>query len=217
MVYTYEVNEDEIEESADLEVPGEGPGGGDGDGSDDEDEDEYYDYEEDAVPVRLLDDFTIYDSNTLEVIPTSQLLEGLGEVGFSQRVNYSASGEVRPWTEDPDEAPDDELELEEGDLQRQYERVKLTRITRFSVHHVGHHPVVEQHKLTTLDGYVVCILDCGLTHCSPVQENICLHQTCMVHPRLPLAPLLPLLPALLADASHYASLNEFSSAQQEDE
>ncbi|KAJ3540965.1 hypothetical protein NMY22_g4087 [Coprinellus aureogranulatus] len=149
-LYRYEVSVDEIPESADLKIQGEDPLSD----SDDEEGDSDIDEERD-VPVRLLDNFTIYNMHTFEVIPTTELLQGLGVEGFPCGCDYAASGEVRPWTEQsPEDASDDEVEL---GVESWHNRVRTTRITCFNVHHIEQHPVVDGPKLVTLDGKIyVC-------------------------------------------------------------
>jgi DNA (cytosine-5)-methyltransferase 1 len=139
--YVYQVAKDEVEESADLEVKGE---------LFDEEEDSDDDSDDEVAPVRLLDDFTIYDSSTNQVIPTAFLLS-LGPSGTS----VSASGIVRRWVEDDDSWSDDEID-EEDDTESDSsssrphnspDRVKLTEILELNVHHVTEHPKIK------LDGY----------------------------------------------------------------
>jgi DNA (cytosine-5)-methyltransferase 1 len=83
----YTVTNNEFVESADL-LPGETAPDLD-------------DLEE--IPVRLLDDFTIYDWDTLRLVPITQLLDS------RPGVHYGASGLVRPWVDDSvDEDSDDD-------------------------------------------------------------------------------------------------------------
>jgi DNA (cytosine-5)-methyltransferase 1 len=75
------------------------------------------------IPVRLLDDFTIYDWDTLRLVPISDLLD----LGPSTR--YGASGLVRPWTGD---GTDDDCD--EDDFSSPL-AIKLTPIVELDVHH----------------------------------------------------------------------------------
>ena len=140
--YVYQVAEDEVEESSDLEVEGE---------FFDEEGDSDDDSDDEVVPVRLLDDFTIYDTSTNQVVPTASLLS-LSLSGAS----YSASGIVRRWLEEDDDWSDYETE-EEDDTEsdskssrphHSRDRVKLAEILGFNVHDITHRP-----KKIELDGY----------------------------------------------------------------
>ncbi|EPQ57871.1 S-adenosyl-L-methionine-dependent methyltransferase [Gloeophyllum trabeum ATCC 11539] len=72
------------------------------------------------VPVRLLSEFTIYDKESKALVHIAALLHLAGENGLDSGVDYSASGLVRPWTdEDEDEEvgqeddPEDDIQLAE--------------------------------------------------------------------------------------------------------
>ena len=140
--YIYQVATDEVEESSDLEVRGE---------LFDEDEDSDCDSDDEVVPVRLLDDFTIYDSLTNQVVPTA-VLPSLCPSGTS----FSASGIVRRWVEDhhgwSDDEPEDDDDTESDSSssrpKNSPDRVKLTEILEFNCHHVTSTP-----KKIKLDGY----------------------------------------------------------------
>lgn len=85
----YTVADDEFIESADP-LPGEtAPGLG------------HSDVEE--IPVRLLDDFIIYDRDTLRLVPIAHLLD------LRPGMHYGASGLVRPWTNDSMDDEDDSV------------------------------------------------------------------------------------------------------------
>ncbi|KAJ2935641.1 hypothetical protein H1R20_g1454, partial [Candolleomyces eurysporus] len=141
--YVYQVAEDEVEESPDLEVEGE---------FFDKEEDSDDDSDDEVVPVRLLDDFTIYDTSTKQVIPTA-LLPFPSPSGTS----YSASGIVRRWEEEDDGWSDDGTDEEddtESDsrsprLHHYRDRVKLTEILEFNVHDITQYP-----KKIALDGKI---------------------------------------------------------------
>jgi DNA (cytosine-5)-methyltransferase 1 len=89
--------------------------------------------DEGEVPVRLLEDFIIYDINYLEAVPISRLLEVP-----SSRHAFSASGLVKPWVEEEsgDESEDSENEDDRGrmSVDLQWDRLSLSQICEFSVH-----------------------------------------------------------------------------------
>ena len=75
------------------------------------------------IPVRLLDDFTVYNWDTLCLVPISDLLDlGPGDAG----VRYGASGLVKPWTDDgsDDDSDDDTSPV----------AIKLSHIVELNVH-----------------------------------------------------------------------------------
>ncbi|KAG6814585.1 hypothetical protein H0H92_000114 [Tricholoma furcatifolium] len=116
---TYEVSVDEIPEDADLIIPGEtifDPSDS-SDGVTD-------------VPVRVLDDFSIYDLSTLELVPVAQLLQ----LKYTSKIG--ASGLAKAWVdEDGDELEDDGDDFDGEGVQD--ERVKLSTILEFSVHDIS--------------------------------------------------------------------------------
>lgn len=73
--------------------------------------------------MRLLDDFTIYDWDTLRLVPIEDLLD------LEQSTRYGASGLVTPWTDDGtnDDCYEDDISSPLA--------VKLTRIIEFDAHH----------------------------------------------------------------------------------
>lgn len=75
------------------------------------------------IPVRLLDDFTIYDWDTLRLVPIADLLD----LGPSTR--YGASGLVRPWIDDDTDDDSDSDSLSSPPA------IKLTPIIELNVHH----------------------------------------------------------------------------------
>ena len=103
----YTVADDELIEDASL-LPGETAT----DGFDAED-----------VPVRLLDDFTIYDWDTLRLVPISDLLD------LEPGMRYGASGVVTPWTDDgtDDDSDKDDIFTPLA--------TKLSPIHELNVHH----------------------------------------------------------------------------------
>ena len=126
--YTYEVMDDEILEDSTLVIPGETQL----DCSGDETEDE--------VPVRLLNDFTIYDMSTNIVVPIAELL--ILSCNVPGRKHYGASGIAKAWT-DTEEEEEEEEDLDDEDenefsgvpVSTMGERVKLTEILTFDIHH----------------------------------------------------------------------------------
>ena len=92
------------------------------------------------LPVRLLDDFVIYDVESLEAVPLAILME----LQYSPR-KFSASGVVKPWIErdsdDDDDDDDDDSETEACksriQLQPVWERFILNLIVEFSIHSPG--------------------------------------------------------------------------------
>lgn len=91
------------------------------------------------IPVRLLDDFLIYDVESLEAVPLAILME----LQYSPR-KFSASGLVKPWIEqDSDDEEDDEEDSDTEDckskiqLQPVWERLNLNLIIEFSIYSPG--------------------------------------------------------------------------------
>lgn len=76
------------------------------------------------IPVRLLDDFTIYDWDTLRLVPIANLLD------LGPGTHYGASGLVRPWTDDTDDDSDTD-----SDEFSSPPAIKLTPIIELNVHH----------------------------------------------------------------------------------
>lgn len=101
--------------------------------------------DEGEIPVRLLEDFVIYDINSLEAVPISSLLEIP-----SSRHAFSASGLVKPWVEEDseDESGDSESDDDRGrmSVDPQWNRLSLSQICDFSVHSPSS-------KKGKLDGY----------------------------------------------------------------
>lgn len=75
------------------------------------------------IPVRLLDDFTIYDWDTLRLVPIADLLD------LGPSTHYGASGFVRSWTDDGTDDDSDEEDFSSPLA------VKLTPIIELNVHH----------------------------------------------------------------------------------
>ncbi|KAH7923466.1 hypothetical protein BV22DRAFT_1130613 [Leucogyrophana mollusca] len=120
----YEGEEDEVFEDEDLQVIGET------DPADISDSDD----ESPTVPVRQLHDFSIYEAETLRLVPIAILLDH--NLGFKDGVTYAASGRVKPWI-DNDEWEDEDEEEDEDDedvSQAELRRIRLTPIRQFTVH-----------------------------------------------------------------------------------
>lgn len=113
--------DDELIEDEDLVIPGETLFG-DSSATDS-------DGDQDDVPVRLLQDFTIYDMSTNEAVPVGELLT----LKYVHKT-YGASGIVKPWTdnENGEEDADSEDSISTLDLSQ---RVKLSKLLEFDVHY----------------------------------------------------------------------------------
>jgi DNA (cytosine-5)-methyltransferase 1 len=75
------------------------------------------------IPVRVLDDFIIYDWDTFRPVPIADLLD------LGPSTHYGASGLVRPWTDD---STDDDCD-EDGFSSPL--AIKLTPIIELDAHH----------------------------------------------------------------------------------
>lgn len=102
---------------------------------------------DDDVPVRILTDFSIYNDSTLELVPIACLLE----LSINPSLILSAAGCVKAWIDnddqdDEDDDDDDDQDQEGAERAREssadddptaedrIQRLKLTRIKRFSFH-----------------------------------------------------------------------------------
>lgn len=97
------------------------------------------------VPVRLLEEFVIYDLNSLEAVPLERLLK----VADPRCPPFSASGLVKPWIEkDTDDEEDSDYEDNRGCMfaDHQWDRLSLSQIREFSVHSPS--------RRGRLDGYI---------------------------------------------------------------
>ncbi|KAF8559697.1 S-adenosyl-L-methionine-dependent methyltransferase [Imleria badia] len=97
------------------------------------------------VPVRVLTDFSIYDTTTLELVPVARLLELSNDT-----LSFSATGCVKAWidNDDQDDDDDDGDDKDQDDAEQEREnsddddptaadriqRLKLTPIKRFTFH-----------------------------------------------------------------------------------
>ena len=75
------------------------------------------------IPVRLLDNFTIYDWDTLRLVPMTHLLD------LRPGTRYGASGLVRPWIDDSGDDDSDEDDSATPVV------MKLSSILELNVHH----------------------------------------------------------------------------------
>ncbi|OBZ65761.1 Acetolactate synthase, mitochondrial [Grifola frondosa] len=119
-VIHYEFAEDEIKEDSDFQVIGETC-------PDDPDDD---------VPIRLLTDFSVYESDSLRLVPFERLLSVQFEA--EQQLGYGASGIVKAWTdESDDDEGDDESSVGVDDLTAEEQRIRLTNIVDLNIHYVS--------------------------------------------------------------------------------
>ena len=76
------------------------------------------------IPVRLLDDFAIYDWDTLRLVPITELLR------LKSGLRYGASGSVKPWADDSTDEDGNDVETKVTPLM-----LKLSPILELNVHH----------------------------------------------------------------------------------
>ncbi|RDB21087.1 DNA (cytosine-5)-methyltransferase 1A [Hypsizygus marmoreus] len=147
--FVYEIMDDELLEDDDLVIPGEtNLETSTSSGTDDSDND---------IPIRLLQDFTIYDVSNNTAIPIGELT---GLKYTSKK--YGASGLVKSWTDD-NSLEDDEDE-DEGDGARNLpsnigERVKLATILEFDIHSYSEVTKTLDSKIYIRTKYAWYILD----------------------------------------------------------
>lgn len=107
----YETFNDEVTEDEDLFVVGETP----------------VNEDEGDIPVRILQDFSIYDMETSELVSVAELLE----LQFS-RSTFGSSGTVKPWIDESDDSSNEgdtsSNSSEDGDY------VKLSKILELNIH-----------------------------------------------------------------------------------
>ncbi|KAK7034044.1 hypothetical protein VNI00_012475 [Paramarasmius palmivorus] len=135
----YQPKTDELIETADLFIDGETPR--------EELETSESDDDDDDVPVRLIQDFAVYDMKTKELVEFAWLAKADPEEGF-----YVASGIVRPWVEDVDHDVRNELPEEESTPESDSlgDRVQLSRILEINAHHFDD-------DKEAFDGSVLCL------------------------------------------------------------
>lgn len=92
------------------------------------------------IPVRVLSDFSIYDSEVQQLIKTEQLLALIeSENSTPPDCHYRASGSVQPFVDDDDDDDDDDETGEDSFEQdtEEIQRVALSPIIEFNIHHVS--------------------------------------------------------------------------------
>ena len=88
-----------------------------------------------TIPIRQITDFTIYDLDTMMLIPFKDV-ELISPEDKVDGPRFGASGIVKPWTPADDEAFEDERDVLDDDLSSgEGQWVKLSRIIDTSVHH----------------------------------------------------------------------------------
>lgn len=119
----YELMDDELLEDEDLVIPGET--------SLNDSTVTESDSSQDDVPVRLLQDFVIYDMSTNVAVPVGELMS----LKYVDR-SFGASGFVKPWIDDIDEEDDDDSDSDDNVVHSNLsERVKLSKLLEFDIHH----------------------------------------------------------------------------------
>lgn len=120
----YEVSDDELLEDNCLLIPGETPLEDSGTISSSSSETET------DVPIRLLQDFSIYNLNTNQLVFVGELLS----LPDSTKQQFGASGLVNAWTVVDDDEEDYFSDTASVSTGRLGERVKLSSILEFSIH-----------------------------------------------------------------------------------
>lgn len=96
---------------------------------------EDYDSDDEAgAPIRLLNDFTVYDMSSNKVVPIEQLLELSLNENFNT-ITFGASGIARPWIDDFDEDDAEDSDTDLDPLAQKGQRIKLSKILEFDTHH----------------------------------------------------------------------------------
>lgn len=83
--------------------------------------------EDPCIPVRVLSDFTIFDEDTMELVPVGQLLH----LDYAD-ASYIASGLVKPWVDpdsDDEDGSDNDSPVYEAD-----DRLRCSPILEISIH-----------------------------------------------------------------------------------
>lgn len=87
-----------------------------------------------TIPIRVLTDFTVYEMDTLRLVPIGELFS----LQHGSPMVYGASGNVKAFSDDGDEDEDDELDVfdEDDDFSELdvNQRVKLSRIMELDIH-----------------------------------------------------------------------------------
>jgi DNA (cytosine-5)-methyltransferase 1 len=108
----YEALNDEFIEDKDLFVVGETP----------------VDEDEGEVPVRILQDFSIYNMETLELVSVAELLH----LQFS-RSTFGASGMAKPWIDEFDDSSN-ESDTASNSSEDDGDYVRLSKILELNIH-----------------------------------------------------------------------------------
>lgn len=108
----YEALNDEFVEDKDLFVVGETP----------------VDQDEGDIPVRILQDFSIYNMETFELVSVAELLN----LQFS-RTTFGSSGVVKPWMDEFDDSSD-ESDTSSNSPEDDGDYVRLSKILELNIH-----------------------------------------------------------------------------------
>ncbi|KAJ3515085.1 hypothetical protein NLJ89_g1982 [Agrocybe chaxingu] len=119
--FVYRIDNNDCAEDGDFIMPGETPR------TDNDDKN--------SIPVRLLNDFVIYNAQTFQAIPIAELTE----MHLGQNIMYGASGVVKPWIlpDDFDEPEDEDDQSDKQDSESSVadqDRITLSRILEFNIH-----------------------------------------------------------------------------------
>ncbi|KAG6851305.1 hypothetical protein H0H93_011741 [Arthromyces matolae] len=131
----YETSVDDVSESLELILPGETP------------PDEQT--SPDGLPVRLLDDFTVFHASSNEIIPFGHLLQ----LEFNKG-NFTASGLAFGWVNEEEDEPEDEG----GDV-LQPQRLQLSAVTEICVHDISESTGEPDSKIWIRTAFAWYILD----------------------------------------------------------
>jgi hypothetical protein len=177
-VLIYEVMDDELLEDDDLVIPGETL-------LDDSSSTES-DSSRGDVPVRLLQDFTIYDMSTNEAVPVGELMY----LKYLDKV-FGASGLAKPWVEnDVDDVDEGDTDSDDNAVGSNLsERVKLSKLLEFDIHHYSEvskslDRFVNPRRLCTLKTKMILI-----SKCPDTQQNLHPYQICLVYFGFPISRL----------------------------
>lgn len=89
------------------------------------------DSSQDDIPVRLLQDFMIYNMSTNEAVSVGELMT----LKFVDKT-FGASGLVKPWIDNIDAEEDDDIDSDDNAIHSNLsERVKLSELLEFDIHH----------------------------------------------------------------------------------
>ena len=108
----YEALNDEFIEDKDLFVMGE----------------TFVDEDGGDIPVRILQDFSIYNMETFELVSVAELLN----LQFS-RATFGSSGMVKPWIDEFDDSSN-EIDASSNSPEDDGDYVRLSKILEFNIH-----------------------------------------------------------------------------------